>query len=122
MATISPSWTENVSVRASANLGAGASDTNSIDLANLGADLSVVQVDIDIGSSSGVTVEFFSDSNSGSKADTTPILSYTVDSDDIRSIPIYGHPYIDVKVTNDDGSNAVTDITIVHSWRQWTSS
>ena len=120
MATISPTWTENVAVRASATLASGASDTNDIDLDNLSADRSDIQVNITIGSASSVTVEFFGSSDSGTTDDTTPLHSYVVTVNDTRTISMTG-PYVAVKLTNNDGGNATGNIVIDHAWRQWTS-
>ena len=121
MATISPSWTENVSVRSAATISAGATATHDIDLDTLGADLSETQIDITIGSSSGVTVEIFGSPDSGTTDDTTALVSYTVAANDRRSLSLTG-AYRQIKLTNDDGSNATGNIAIIHAWRQWTSA
>jgi len=121
MATIKPVWTENVSVRSAATLAAGATATHDIDLDNLGADLSEVQIDIAIGSASSVTVEIFGSPDSGTTDDTTALLSYTVDANDRRTLQL-GGAYRQIKLTNDDGSNATGNITIIHAWRQWDST
>ena len=121
MATISSSWTENVSVRSAATIAAGATATHDIDLDTLGADLSEVQIDITIGSSSGVTVEIFGSPDSGVTDDTTALVSYTVAASDRRTIALTG-AYRQVKLTNNDGSNATGNIAIIHAWRQWTSA
>ena len=120
MATISPTWTENVSVRSAATLAAGTTATHDIDLDNLGADRSDVQIDITIGSSSGVTVKIFGSPDSGTTDDTTALVSYTVAANDRRTIALTG-PYRQISLTNDDGSNATGNIAIDHAWRQWTS-
>ena len=120
MATISPTWTENISVRSAATLAAAASATHDIDLDNLGADRSDVQIDIIVGSSSGVTVEIFGSPDSGTTDDTTPLMSYTVSADDRRTLTLTG-AYRQIKLTNNDGSNATGNITIIHAWRQWSS-
>lgn len=121
MATIKPVWTENVSVRSAATLAAGGTATHDIDLDNLGADRSDVQIDITIGSSSGVTVEVFGSPDSGTTDDTTPLMSYTVDVSDRRTLVLTG-PYRQIKLTNNDGSNATGNIAIDHAWRQWDST
>ncbi len=120
MATISPSWTENVSVRSAATLAASGTATHDIDLDNLGADRSDVQIDITIGSSSGVTVEIFGSPDDGTTDDTTALLTYTVAANDRRTLVLTG-AYRQIKLTNDDGANATGNIAIKHAWRQWTS-
>lgn len=120
MATISPNWTEAVSLRAAATLAASGTATNDIDLDTLGADRSEVQVDITIGSSTGVTVEVFGSTDSGTTDDTTPLLAYTVAANDRRTLILTG-AYRQIKLTNNDGTNATGNIGIDHAWRQWTS-
>lgn len=120
MATIKPVWTENVSVRSAATLAASGTATHDIDLNTLGADRSDVQIDIVIGSSTGVTVEIFGSPDSGTTDDTTPIVTYLTDANDRRTITLTG-PYRQIKLTNNDGSNATGNITIVHAWRNWSS-
>ena len=120
MATIKPSWTRSVVLRAAATLAAGASATVDIDLENLGADLSEPQIDIIIGASSGVTVEIFGSPDDGTTDDTTALISYTVAANDRRTIALTG-AHRQIKLTNNDGSNATGNIAIQHAWRQWTS-
>jgi len=122
MATISSSYTENQSLRASATLAASGTDTNTIDLATNGYIAVQIQTDIDIGSSTGVTVEVFSSSDSGTTVDTVPIMSYTTDADEVRALFVTGYPFLSVKVTNDDGSNAVTDITQIYSGLEYVTA
>lgn len=121
MATISPSWTEAVVLRSAATLAASGTATYDIDLDTLGADRSDIQVNITIGSSSGVTVEIFGSPDSGTTDDTTALVSYTVSANDIRTITVTG-AYRQIKLTNNDGSNATGNISIQHAWRQWTSA
>ena len=120
MATISPAWTENVSVRSAATLASSGTATHDIDLDTLGADRSDVQIDIIVGSSSGVTVEIFGSPDSGTTDDTTPLMSYIVSANDRRTLTLTG-AYRQIKLTNNDGSNATGNITIIHAWRQWSS-
>lgn len=122
MATIKPTWTENVENRASATLAAGTSDTNDIDLDTLGADLCDVQVNLVIGSSTGITVEVFGSPDSGTIDDTVPVLSFTMTATDKRSFKLAGMAYAAIKVTNDDGSNATGVLAIKFAWRQWNST
>lgn len=121
MATIKPVWTENVSVRSAATLASAGTATHDIDLDNLGADRSDVQIDIIIGSSSGVTVEVFGSPDSGTTDDTLALLTYTVAANDRRTLRLTG-AYRQIKLTNNDGSNATGNITIIHAWRNWNSA
>ena len=121
MATITPLWTENVSIRSAATLAASGTATHDVDLDNLGADRYDIQVDITIGSSSGVTVEIFGSPDSGTTDDTTALMSYTVDASDRRTLVVTG-PYRQVKLTNDDGTNATGNIAIIGAWRNWDST
>lgn len=126
MATITATWTENQSLRASGSLAAGASESNSIDVNDDatvgGADTVVIQVSITIGSSTSATVEVFGSADSGATTDTFPVDSYEVSADDVRTVTIPDYPYITVTVTNNDGTNAVTDLTIIYAARQWNSA
>lgn len=122
MATISPSWTENVTLRSSATLAAGASDTNDIDFDNLTADAAKVLVDLTIGSSSGITVEVFDSVDSGTTDGDVATLSFTMTATGKRSFSIQNTPYVAVKVTNDDGSNATGNLAITYAWRNWNSA
>lgn len=122
MATITPNWTENVSLRSAATLAAAGTDTNDIDAANLGADALMITTDITLGSSSGVTVEFFRSANSGANDDDNAFMAYTVTADERRTVALYGEAYVAVKITNDDGSNATGNVSQIYAWRNWSSS
>ena len=120
MATISPSWTEAVSVRTAATLAASTTSPHNIDLAALGADRSDVQIDIIIGDASGVLVEIVGSPDSGTTEDTTALLSYVVTANDRRTLIMTG-AYRRIKLTNQDATDATGNIAIQHAWRQWTS-
>lgn len=123
MAITKPTWTENQTLRSSATLAASGTDTNDIDLDTNGYDLVVVQFNITIGSSSGVTIEIFSSPDSGTTEDNESLAGgFTADADVIKTITVMGHPYIAVKITNNDGSNATGNIEILYAGRQWTTS
>lgn len=122
MATITPNWTENVSLRTAATIAAAGDDTNDIDAADLGADALMITTDITLGSASGVTVEFFRSANSGSNDDDNAFMAYTVTADERRTVAIYGEAYVAVKITNDDGANATGNISQIYAWRNWSSS
>lgn len=121
MATITATWTEGVSLRSAATIAASGTATADVDLDNLGADRADVQIDITIGTSSGVTVEVFGSPDSGTTDDTTPLLSYTVSANDRRTIVLTG-AYRQIKWTNNDGSNATGNIAADYAWRNWTST
>lgn len=121
MATITPTWTEGVSLRSAATIAASGTATADVDLDNLGADRADVQIDITIGSSSGVKVEIFGSPDSGTTDDTTALLSYTVTANDRRTITLTG-AYRQVKWTNNDGTNATGNISAAYAWRNWTST
>lgn len=121
MVTTSPSWTEGVSLRAAATLGAGASATHDIDLDTLGADAVEAQISITKGSASSITVNIFGSPDSGTTDDTTPMLTYTVTADDRRTLRLSG-AYRQIQLVNNDGSNATGNIAITYAWRQWTSA
>lgn len=123
MATITPNWTENVSLRSASALGIAGTDTNDIDAANLGADALMITTDIALGSSTaGVTVEFFRSANSGTNDDDNAFMAYTVTADERRTVAIYGEPYVAVKLTNDDGSTDTGNVSQIYAWRNWSSS
>ena len=121
MATIKPVWTEAVVIRADASLATSTTAAYDLDLDNLGADRYEVQIDIDIGSSTGCRVDIFGSPDSGTTDDTTALMSYTVAADDIRTLVLEGAFRV-VSVTNEDGSNAVTGVEINGAWRQWNST
>lgn len=121
MATIKPNWTENVSLRSAAPLAASGTSPHDIDLDNLGADRADAQIDISIGSSSGVTVEIAGSPDSGTTNDTTPLLSYTVAANDRRTLTLTG-AYRQINLTNNDDINATGNIAIIYAWRNSVSS
>lgn len=122
MATITPNWTEDAPLRTAATLAAAGTDTNDIDAAFLGADALMITTDITLGSSSGVTVEFFRSANSGMNDDNNAFMAYTVTADERRTVAIYGEAYVAVKITNDDGSNNTGSISQIFAWRNWSSA
>lgn len=121
MATIAPTWTENVSIRSAATLAASGTAGYDLDLDNLGADLYEVQIDITIGSASGVVVEVFGSPDSGTTDDDVPLVTYTATASEVRTLTLSG-AHRRVVLTNLDGSNATGNIAIKGAWRQWTST
>jgi hypothetical protein len=126
MATITPSWTENVEYHASASLAAGASATDDIDLDNASYDAVQVTVEIVFGGTTDgdVDVEILLSSDSGTTDDTEASIKYTIPATDSatksRSVTVKDTPYIAIKVTNNDSTDNVT----YHGWyagRQWSS-
>jgi hypothetical protein len=121
MATISPSWTENVSVRTASTTAGSTTDASvDIDLDNLGADRTDIQITSVAGASPTVTFNFFGSSNSGTTDDDTPLMSYTITASETRTVSFTG-PYVAIQVVNNSAS-ATGNITIIHAWRQWTSA
>jgi len=114
MATITSSWTENQEHHASSSISSGSSATDSIDLADAGYIQVDIQIWITFGTSTddGCTVEVFSDSNSGSSPDTIALTSLEIPNTDSETkkvtITVKYKAFVDVKVTNNDGSESVT--------------
>ncbi len=121
MATITATWTENVTLRAAATLAAAGVATHDIDLATNGYDRVDVQVDVVIGSSTGVTVRVYGSPDSGTTVDDQPLLVYSISADDTRTLVLTG-AYRQISLTNDDGTNATGNITILYAGRKWTSA
>lgn len=125
--TTTPSWTENVTLKASGAIASGASDTKDIDLATELYDLIVVTVEIIFGASpdGDVVIERFDSTNSGTDDATEPEFSISVTESTSATkrinIPILNSAYSVIKVTNNDSADNVT----VESWyagRKWTSA
>jgi len=119
MATGKPTWTEAVSIRSAATLAAAGTAGYDIDMDTLGADASKLQINLTIGSSSGITVEIFDSPDSGTTDDDVPVITFQMTASGIKSITIKDTPHYRVLVTNDDGSNATGNLAIQHAWRQW---
>ena len=100
MSTITPSWTENVSIQTAQTLSAGYCDTDDVDIANEGYDKIVVQASVTFHASAtgGYKIEIFNSSDSGTTDDNIPIITQNVScvSGSTRniSIPVEGLPYI----------------------------
>jgi hypothetical protein len=121
MATISPNWTEGVSVRTASTTAGSTTDASvDIDLATLGADRTDIQITSVAGASPDVTFNIFSSSNSGTTDDDVPVVSYTITASETRTISVTG-PYVAIQVVNNSAS-VTGNITIIHAWRQWTSA
>lgn len=121
MATTKPVWTENQTLRSAATLSAGATSTHDLDMDANGYDTAAIQINITHSSSTGITVEFFSSPDSGTTDDDNalPGSFSTSGTDEIRTVVVMSHPHIQVKLTNDDGSNATGNISILYAGRQW---
>lgn len=111
-------WTNGLVLRSSGPLGIGETSNHDINLSNLGADEVRAQISINIGSSTGVTVNTFHSSDGGSTFDTTPTLTYTTFSTGIRTITLRGS-YVRIQLINDDSSNTSNNISIIYAWRNW---
>ena len=121
MATTTPSWTENQTLRSAATLAAGATEGHDLDIAAAGYDLVVLQFNIAHSSSSGVTVNLYSSPDSGTTDDDVSLPGgFSTDgTDEIRTVTVMGHPHIRASITNDDGSNATGNISILYAGRKW---
>lgn len=127
MATITPSWTENVNLHTSAVLSAGSTATDDIDIATEGYDAVAIVIEIAFGSTpdGDALVEILASSNSGTDDDTEPVTSFIIEaatSTTLRkTVVIKDLAYIAVAVTNQDTTDNVT----YDSWyagRQWDST
>ena len=127
MATITASWTENVTLHTSGSVSAGASATDDIDLAIAGYDCVEVQVRITFGSTpdDGCDVEVFASPDSGTTDDTIPLFAFQVQevtsTQVIKSFVVRDVPYIAVKLTNNDSTDAVT-YEADYAGRKWSSA
>jgi hypothetical protein len=121
MATTTATWTENQTLRSAATLSSGGTSTHDLDIDNNGYDLVTLQFDITHSSSSGITAELFSSPDSGTTDDTESLAGgFSTDGTDVtKTVVVMGHPYIQVKLTNDDGSNATGNIAILYAGRKW---
>lgn len=118
MATISPLWTVNQELRAPATLAGGASADHDLNLATLGFDLVSVQVSIVKGAASSINVAVYMSPDGGTTDDTLSIAAYTVTADEVRTFEIVG-PHAQIRLTNNDGSNATGNIGVKYAGRKW---
>jgi hypothetical protein len=121
MATITPSWTENQSGIASSSLTACVTKSFQIDVASLGFDLVTIQVGIDIGSAAGSTISFYASPDSGTTFDSRALVSYRVSTDDTRTIQLFGVPFVETRIVNNDGANDLV-CSAIYAGRQWSSA
>jgi len=121
MATTKPKWSTNQSLRAAATLAAGATEGHDLDLDTSGYDTVTLQFDITHSSSTGVTVNLFSSSDSGTTDDNESLAGgFNTDGTDVvKTIVVMAHPHLRVSITNDDGSNATGNIAVLYAGRQW---
>lgn len=125
MATTKAVWTVNQSLRAAATLAAGVNDAHSLNINNdaiiNGSDLVVLQFNIAHGASTGVTVELFSSPDNGVIHDTESLAGgfSTSGADVIKTVTVMGQPHIRVSITNDDGTNATGNISVLYAARKW---
>lgn len=121
MATITPTWTENQTGLASGSLTACITASFQIDIASLSYDLVTIQVLIDIGSASGATISFYGSPDSGTTFDTRALLSYRVSTDDTRTTQIFGIPFVETRIVNNDGANDLVR-SALYAGRKWNSA
>jgi hypothetical protein len=125
--TITPAWTENQTLHASAVLAAVSSTADDLDLANLGYDAVHIQVEVIFGGTpdGNVLVEVFTSPDSGTNDDTEPYLSFTIEdatSATLRkSFTILNVPFIRVQYTNNDTADNVT-IETLYAGRKWSAA
>jgi hypothetical protein len=127
MATTTAVWNEGNTLRSAATLSSGGTSTHDLDINDnattgvKGADTIVLQFDITHSSSTGITVELFSSPDSGTTDDTESLAGgFSTDGTDVtKTVVVMGHPHIQVKLTNDDGSNATGNIAILYAARTW---
>ena len=124
MTTTTVSWTENQTLKSAATIAAASSSTNDLDIATAGYDLVVLQFNIAHSSSTGVTVEIFGSVDSGTtdSNETLPGGFSTTGTDVIKTVTVAGQAYIAVKITNDDGSNATGNISVLYAGRKWSTA
>ena len=121
MATTTAKWAEGLTLRAAATLAAGATEGHDLDLDTAGYDTVTLQFNIAHSSSTGVTVNLFSSPDSGTTDDNQSLAGgFTTDGTDvIKTVVVMAHAHIRVSITNDDGSNATGNISILYAGRQW---
>ncbi len=124
MSTTTPSWTENQTLESGVSIAAGGNAVSNLDMAANGYDIATIQFDIAHGSSSGVTVEFFSSPDSGTTKDDVSLPGgFTTSGTDVKkTIVIMGHPYVTIKITNNDGSNSTGTIKVKYAARKWNTA
>ncbi len=128
MATITASWTENVTLHTSASLAAGATASDDLDIATEGYDLVVIQFRVTFGGSpdGDCDVEIFQSSDSGTTDDNDqPLVTFTIDRQTstqvVVSKKVLDLPYIIVKLTNNDTTDNVT-YEAKYAGREWNSA
>lgn len=128
MATISPTWTEDITGTASSSVAAGASAAFEIDLDTLGADLADVTVLTRFNNAGNPDgdgeIEIFYSTDSGGQLDTEAAQTFTMElvtgSTKVKTISISHTPYARIKMNNNDSSADMT-FAAWYAWRQWTS-
>ena len=127
-ATITPSWTENQTITGfdDAAVAAAASTSGDIDMAALGYDVVVIQIEVTFGGTpdGNATIEILSSSDSGTKDDTIALYSVSVTEATSTtkriSIPIDRIAFLQVKVTNNDTTDAIA-VSALYAGRKWSS-
>lgn len=121
MATTTATWTENQTLRSAATIAAGGTEGHDLDIDANGYDTVVLQFNIAHSSASGVTVNLYSSPDSGTTDDdqTLPGGFATTGTDVIKTVVVMAHPHVRVEITNDDGSNATGNISVLYAGRTW---
>lgn len=118
-------WTENQTLQAAQTLSAASSDTDDIDLAANSADCVLVQWTGTFHSSatSGCTVVFYASPDSGTTEDTTALHSTEISCDAGNAVTVswsfHAIPYLAVKRTNDDSSQAISSETVRYAYGEY---
>lgn len=128
MATISASWTENVTAVDFNDTSPAdtVSSTASIDLATDGYDCIVAQVKWTFNASATdyIAIHVYADVNSGSSPDDIPLFSQRVTAENASkeiSLVIQDVPFIDIVFEN-QSNQEVTDLDLIYAGRKWVSA
>lgn len=121
MAITKPVWTENVTLRAAATLAAGATEGHDLDLDANGYDTVTLQFNIAHATSTGVTVNLYSSPDSGVTDDNESLAGgFATDGIDVvKTVVVMAHAFVRVSITNNDGTNATDNISIMYAGRNW---
>ncbi len=120
MATITAAWAKNQTLGTDGTIAGNGSTTDTIDLSASGYDTVKIWIDVTLGSSSGVLAEFFSDDGTNTSTQAAPTFEITANG--TYDVEIANVPGVDVKLTNQDASNATGTITRRYAGRTWSST
>jgi hypothetical protein len=128
MATITASWTENITTVDFSDTSPAdtVSSTASIDLAADGYDCIVAQVSWTFNASATdyIAIHVYADVNSGSNPDDIPLFSQRVSAENAAkeiSIVIKDVPFVDIVFEN-QSNQEVTSLDLIYAGRKWASA